>query len=322
MTKINPIKFNIPFTKGEESETFTFSKKWTVPRATLYLASGRLALTHISFLRADDDLVSDDVIIGHSVLTHVGIDTKSLSEKNRQKLDGTDSRDVGNPSRSNGSGRVSTLMIARANNLVTNNNPDQLNYFSSREDQDPFKNPTLLDKVGEDHEQEVRRAIHDLIGKTERNGLGKDEVDRISELVNANSNVFRTQLSNGEPARIKPLSIELSANASPIRVKLRKYSQEQQKFMADIVKSLERKGMVYLNTSTKWASAPLLVPKPGLAKFRFTVDLRPVNQFTKKYQYPMPNMEVELTKLAGERHFASFDFAYGYWQLPVAKSSQ
>lgn len=35
---------------------------------------------------------------------------------------------------------------------------------------------------------------------------------------------------------------------------------------------------------------PSLVPKPG-AKFRFTVDLRPVNWYTVQHHFPMPNLE-------------------------------
>lgn len=36
--------------------------------------------------------------------------------------------------------------------------------------------------------------------------------------------------------------------------------------------------------------ALLFVSKPGLAKFKFTVDLRPVRRFTVRHQFPMPNL--------------------------------
>ena len=76
------------------------------------------------------------------------------------------------------------------------------------------------------------------------------------------------------------------------------------------------------NPSSQWASAPLLVPKHGPVPFRFTVDLRPVNKFTIRHQYPMPNLEQELTKLSGSKYFANFDFSHAYWQLPLHPDSQ
>jgi len=36
----------------------------------------------------------------------------------------------------------------------------------------------------------------------------------------------------------------------------------------------------------------------------------------------MPDVEVELTKLAGAKCFATFDFSHGYWQLPLHQASQ
>eukprot|EP00171_Calliarthron_tuberculosum_P022675 IDg22675t1 len=61
---------------------------------------------------------------------------------------------------------------------------------------------------------------------------------------------------------------------------------------------MSKKGIVYLNPTAKWALAPLLVPKPGPAAFRFTVDLRPVNKYTVKQAITAPPIEIELHKLA------------------------
>jgi len=36
----------------------------------------------------------------------------------------------------------------------------------------------------------------------------------------------------------------------------------------------------------------------------------------------MPDIEVELSKLAGAKYFGTFDFSHGYWQLPLDKDSQ
>ena len=105
-------------------------------------------------------------------------------------------------------------------------------------------------------------------------------------------------------------------------MRLRNYSQDQREFLSETVDKLVRHGMAYSNPTSPWACAPLLVPKPGPARYRFTVDLRPVNKYTVKHQYPMPNLEHELSQLSGSRYFATFDLSHGYWQLELEESSQ
>lgn len=87
-------------------------------------------------------------------------------------------------------------------------------------------------------------------------------------------------------------------------------------------KQLEEAGMAYFNPSVTWAGAPLLVPKSGPALFRFTVGLRPVNHFTVRHQFPMPNFKQKLSKLSSFHYFAVFDLFHGYWQLLLSTCSQ
>lgn len=80
--------------------------------------------------------------------------------------------------------------------------------------------------------------------------------------------------------------------------------------------------MVYLHPTATRASAPLIVPKPVPDRFRLTFDLRLVNKFTMVHQYPMPNLEHELSKASKSLYFDNFDLFNGYWQLPLAYESQ
>lgn len=56
--------------------------------------------------------------------------------------------------------------------------------------------------------------------------------------------------------------------------------------------------MAYPNPTSKYSCTPLLVYKPG-SLFRFTVDLLPLNKFTVRHQFPMPNLKHEITNLSG-----------------------
>ncbi len=64
------------------------------------------------------------------------------------------------------------------------------------------------------------------------------------------------------------------------------------------------------------------MPKEGSEKFRFTVDLRPVNAQTKKNVWPMPHADPMLAQLTEAKPFFQLDLMHGYWQFPLAKHSQ
>lgn len=62
----------------------------------LHLSAGQLELLNVKFLVADGYLSTGDFIIGHPLLQHLRVDTRTLLEENRAALDGTDCSDVQN----------------------------------------------------------------------------------------------------------------------------------------------------------------------------------------------------------------------------------
>lgn len=190
------------------------------------------------------------------------------------------------------------------------------NYYENSQYQDPFPDQSLLDQVDNNQQEEVSRAILSLVSAATSNGLPEAEQQNLSQLLNDNQDVFRICMSSGPAAKLPPLKIELSTEAKPVRVKLRNYSPTQRQFLSDFVSQLVKKDIIYPNPTACWASAPLLVPKAGPSQFRLTVDLRPVNKYTLRHQFPMPNLEQELCKLSGASYFANLDFSNAYWQLP------
>ncbi len=120
----------------------------------------------------------------------------------------------------------------------------------------------------------------------------------LENIVAEHIDIFPIGLSSGPPVDLPPMRIELKKDAKPIKVRLRNYSEPQKEFLDNFVFKLVEKGMAYANPTSAWAAAPLLVLKPGPSRFRFTVDLRPVNKYTVKHVYPMPILDIELHKLA------------------------
>lgn len=73
--------------------------------------------------------------------------------------------------------------------------------------------------------------------------------------------------------------------------------------------------------TAEWQAAPLLVPKNSKARFRVTVDTRPVNSATVPESWPIPHLEAEMSDFHGSTVFAGIAFVSGYWQLPLAEDS-
>ena len=219
-------------------------------------------------------------------------------------------------------------MIARMNREQDIDQPDnhpkreRVNYYTAREEEDPFPDPSLIDPLDSDQAEDITKGIEEAIKKAVENGLPAEHHDAMKKVVYDHVDIFRTTFSSGPPAKFPPLKIELTADAKPVKVRLRKYSQPQHAFMQKLVKKLISCGMAYYNPTSPWACAPLIVPKPGSVEFRFTVDLRPLNKYIVKHQFPMPNLEVSLTIVSRSKFFAKVDFVHSYWQMLLEKLSQ
>lgn len=329
---IDTVHLEVALTKKDTTKhPYSFSRAWSVPVTVLHLNSGRLALKNIRFLIADDAMTCEDLLIGIAVLEHLRVDTKTLLEDRIESLDGTDcSPDL--LQRKTTGGQVSRIMLARLNRVGNDQmdapNPTvpdptrpKVNYYRARTEGDPFPDPSLLDPVDMEQHEAITTALARMQTAAFDAGLASDKRPVLAKLLSDHVDIFRTSFSSGPPARLPPLRIELTPDAKPVKVRLRNYSQDQRDFLAKFVKDLVHHGLAYPNPTSKWACAPLLVPKPG-ALYRFTCDLRPVNIFTIGHQFPMPNLEHELTKLGKARFYANFDFSHSYWQLMLARESQ
>lgn len=322
LTKIDQVTLQVALKDGESAQEFSSSRTWTPPCTVLCLAAGPLALVNVTFLVANADLSAEELLIGLPVLQHLGINTKTLLEQKHDVIDGVDCSSIRNETAASRGGYVSRLMIARinraSNSTVDSDKPlddlrPRVNYFCVREEEDPFPDASLLDPIDSDQHEDVIDATNGMVQTTIDSGFPNDKLPELRKNISDHTDIFRVSFSSGPPAQVPLLKIDLAPNATPVRVRLRNYSQEQRNFMPKMVSNLVKCSMVYLNPTSPWASAPLLVPKLGPAKFRFTVDLRPVNRFNIKHQFPMPIIEQELLKLADSTVYATFDLSHGYW---------
>ncbi len=72
---------------------------------------------------------------------------------------------------------------------------------------------------------------------------------------------------------------------------------------------------------TPWCAGMVVVPKKQ-GKVRICVDLKPLNENVLHEVHPMPIVDETLAQLTGAKLFSKLDANCGFWQIPLAKSSQ
>lgn len=88
LRNIDTVQLKVALKKKEESAVYMFSHSCTVPRTVLHLSPGKLALKNISFLVPDDQVESEEVLIGLPVLRHLRVDKNTLLEDNVDAMNG------------------------------------------------------------------------------------------------------------------------------------------------------------------------------------------------------------------------------------------
>lgn len=116
------------------------------------------------------------------------------------------------------------------------------------------------------------------------------------------------------------MKIAIDNTKKPVRVKVRNCPAIK-KIIGCIFRWIGKDGLSQsLSTSIMAGSSPFgtIASK---AKYRTTIDLRPVNAATKAKKWPIPIIEAELSNFNGSTHFASRDICSGYRQCLLKPES-
>ena len=82
------------------------------------------------------------------------------------------------------------------------------------------------------------------------------------------------------------------------------------------------RGLIRPTFNPLYGSQAFLVPKKGPEKYRMVVDMRKLNQQTKRSSLMMPNLEQQVSYPKGAKFYGSFDILSGFDYLPVAENSR
>ena len=111
-----------------------------------------------------------------------------------------------------------------------------------------------------------------------------------------------------------------TGDAKPVKTPYRPPAFAKRQIIEENIDKMLADGVIEPSTSA-W-SAPIVLVKKKDNTYRFCVDLRRLNQVTRKDAYPLPNINDCLSSLSGAQWFCTLDLASGYWQMDMSECSK
>ena len=135
------------------------------------------------------------------------------------------------------------------------------------------------------------------------------------------SDVFRTELPEGKPAKHKVQHhIRLKPGAKPRNTYQYRIPEKYREQVKEVIEDLKKKNLIEPSTSP-WRS-PLLVVLKKDGKIRVVFDFRNPNEETEGQSYTMKWQDDMLMLVAGNVFMALLDLLHGFHQIPMAEDSK
>ena len=147
--------------------------------------------------------------------------------------------------------------------------------------------------------------------------LSEDKVKAIKVLIEKYANIFSFESTNIGTINNYYHSIE-TGNSLPISTVPNKCSFEEMKIIDDEIVKLE-KAKIIRPSFSPWSSRTVLVQKKDGSP-RLCIDYRPLNKVTVRDTYALPNTDICIKALAGNKYFTSLDMASAFHQIPIKES--
>lgn len=142
---------------------------------------------------------------------------------------------------------------------------------------------------------------------------------KLFNTLNQYRDCFAKDLSELGQTMVAEMNIQL-ADTEPIVYRPYKLSHSEREEVRIMVDELLKYDIIQ-ESQSPYASPVLLVKKKTGDK-RLCVDYRALNKKTIKQHYPLPRIEDQIDRLAGNKFFCALDLASGYYQIPLSKESR
>jgi len=148
----------------------------------------------------------------------------------------------------------------------------------------------------------------------ELGNLKDDQHHQLHNLLTNNVDLFAQSLADLEKSNIEEHVI-ITEDVPPVKKRAYKTAPKENEFIKNEIDEMLKQDLIQPSTSP-W-SFPVVVVKKKNGKFRFCVNYKPLNDVTKKDNYPLPRIDEILDSLKDAKWFTTLDLASGYWQIKV-----
>jgi hypothetical protein len=148
---------------------------------------------------------------------------------------------------------------------------------------------------------------------------------KLLQILDSYKDIFATELTSAKPARVTPMKMEVDYEAFKAdkrsREPTRPQSAARQEAIAKWLAKAVRDKIIRPSTAVAWAQL-MLTPKPN-GSWRFAIDYRPINKYTKPTRAPIPHIKRLLNKIGAHKpkFFAKMDLTSGFYQTPLDEES-
>ncbi|KAL0870576.1 hypothetical protein ABMA27_005541 [Loxostege sticticalis] len=149
--------------------------------------------------------------------------------------------------------------------------------------------------------------------------LNKIQIHQLLALVNEYKDCFARDMSELGCTNITTMDIELK-DTTPVVYRPYRLSHTERAEVRAMVDELLQNNIIR-ESSSPYAS-PIILVKKKTGDKRLCVDYRALNNKTIKQHYPIPRMEDQIDRLAGNNYFSTLDLASGYYQIPISEDSK
>ncbi|GBC25874.2 retroviral-like aspartic protease 1 [Rhizophagus irregularis DAOM 181602=DAOM 197198] len=149
--------------------------------------------------------------------------------------------------------------------------------------------------------------------------LEENQYQSLHQLLDKNKDLFAKSLQELKQTP-EGEHIIITEEVPPIKKRAYRTAPKENEFIESEINDMLEQGLIESSTS-HW-SFPVVVVKKKNGKLRFCVNYKPLNDITKKDNYPLPRIDELLDSLQDAQWFTTLDLALGYWQIKVRAEDQ
>ncbi|GBC36137.2 retroviral-like aspartic protease 1 [Rhizophagus irregularis DAOM 181602=DAOM 197198] len=149
--------------------------------------------------------------------------------------------------------------------------------------------------------------------------LEENQYQSLHQLLDKNKDLFAKSLQELKRTP-EGEHIIITEEVPLIKKQAYRTAPKENEFIESEINDMLEQGLIEPSTSP-W-SFPVVVVKKKNGKLRFCVNYKPLNDITKKDNYPLPRIDELLDSLQDAQWFTTLDLASGYWQIKVRAEDQ